>query len=90
MAAPDRYTHMQLVVLSIINRYVLCARVVDSNALLRFRFERPLNAEYARPGREITVLECEFSRLTHTINCRRVEAEELLLVAPPARPSLQI
>jgi hypothetical protein len=88
MQEPDRYARMQLVVLSVINRYVLCARVADSNALLRFRFERPLNIEYARPGREITVLECEFSRLTHTINCRRVAQDELLLVAPPARPSL--
>lgn len=81
---------MQLVICSIINRYVLCARVVDSNALLRFRFERPLNVANALPGRQITVLECEFSRLTHIINCRRVEEEELLLVAPSARPSLQI
>jgi len=89
MQEPDRYARMQLVVLSVINRYVLCARVADSNALLRFRFERPLNIEYARPGREITVLECEFSRLTHTINCRRVAQDELLLVAPPARPSFE-
>jgi hypothetical protein len=79
---------MQLIVHSVINRYVLCGRVTDSNALLRFRFERPLNLEYVLPGREINVLECEFSRLTHTINCRRVLECEVMETSQPVRPSL--
>jgi hypothetical protein len=79
---------MQVVVHSAIGRYMLSARVKHSNALLRFRFERPLNLAHVQPGRELTVLECEFSSLTHTVNCRRVLESEVLLAAPAARPSL--
>jgi hypothetical protein len=79
---------MQVVVHSAIGRYMLSARVKHSNALLRFRFERPLNLAHVQPGREITVLECEFSSLTHTVNCRRVLQSEVLLAVPVARPSL--
>ena len=79
---------MRLVVHGVIGRYVLSATVVDSNALLRFRFERPLNLAFVRPGREFTVLQCEFSRLTHTVNCRRVLECEVLQTEHAARPTL--
>ena len=80
--------HMKLVVYGVINRYVLSARVVETNALLRFRFERPLNLAFVRPGREITVLECEFSRLTHTVNCRRVQEWGVMNTEHAKRPSI--
>ena len=79
---------MKVVVHSVIGRYVLSARVEQSNALMRFRFERPLNLAQVQPGRLLTLLECEFSGLTHTVNCRRVLESEVLLAAPAARPSL--
>jgi len=79
---------MKLVVYSVINRYVLCATVVHSNALLRFRFEHPLDLEYVRPGLEITVLACEFSRLTHAVNCRSVLEPQVMRATKPARPIL--
>jgi hypothetical protein len=77
---------MQLIVHSIISRYVLCAKVVHSGAMLRFRFERPLDLKHVSPGRSITVLECEFSRLTHTVNCRRVQESDVLQAEPVGRP----
>jgi hypothetical protein len=79
---------MKLVVHSVINRYMLSARVVNSNALLRFRFERPLNLAFVRPGREITLLEYEFSRITHIVNCRRVQEWGVLQTEQVVRPSL--
>ena len=79
---------MKVVVHSAIGRYMLCARVVKSNALLRFRFELPLNLAQVHAGREITVLECEFSRLTHTVNCRRVLESDIMLTEQAKRPSL--
>lgn len=77
---------MQLAVFSVINRYTISARVLETNALLRFRFERPLNLDYVQPGRAITVHECFFNRKTHTIHCKRVAEPELLLAVPPTRP----
>jgi hypothetical protein len=79
---------MKIVVHSIINRYMLSARVVHSNALLRFRFKLPLNLAFVRPGRLITLLEYEFSRITHVINCRRVQELDMLQTESVARPSL--
>jgi hypothetical protein len=79
---------MKLVVHAIINRYVLSARVMHSNALLRFRFKQPLNLAFVRPGREMTLLEYEFSRITHVINCRRVKEFEALQTEHAARPRL--
>jgi hypothetical protein len=79
---------MKLVVHAIINRYVLSARVVHSNALLRFRFKRPLNLAFVRPGREMTLLEYHFSRSTHVINCQRVRECEALQSEHAARPKI--
>jgi hypothetical protein len=79
---------MKVIVHGVIGRYMLSARVEHSNALLRFRFERPLNQAQVQSGRELTVLECEFSSLTHTVNCRRVLESDVLLAPPAARPSL--
>ena len=79
---------MKVVVHSIVNKYMLCATVIQSNALLRFRFERPLNLEYVQPGLEISVLQCEFSRLTHVINCRRVLETHVMCEKKPSRPML--
>jgi hypothetical protein len=79
---------MKLIVHSIINRYMLSARVVHSNALLRFRFKQPINLAAVRPGRQITLLEYEFSRITHAINCRRVQELDILHTEHIARPSL--
>ncbi len=79
---------MRVVVHAAVGRYVLSARVKHTNALLRFRFERPLDLAHLQPGREITVLECEFSRLTHTVNCRRVLESDVLLTARAKRPRL--
>lgn len=72
----------------VINKYMLCATVGHSNALLRFRFEQPLNLEYVQPGLEISVLQCEFSLLTHMINCRRVLETQVMCEVPPSRPML--
>lgn len=80
--------NMKLVVHSMINRYVLSATVVHSNALLRFRFERPLNPAFVQPGREITVLECEFSKLGYVVNCRRVKEPDVMLTEHAVRPRL--
>jgi hypothetical protein len=77
---------MQLVVHSVISRYVLCARVTHSDALLCFRFERSLDLEHVLRGRTIHVLECEFSRRTHMINCRRVQECDVLQHVPSVRP----
>lgn len=79
---------MKLVVHAIINRYVLSARVVHSNALLRFRFERPLNLAFVRPGREMTLTDYEFSRITHIINCRRVRERDALQTEHVTRPHI--
>ena len=76
---------MKLVVHSVINRYVLCATVVHSNALLRFRFPWPLDLEHVKPGREITVLQYDFSRLTHAVNCRAVVEPDVVLQNKPGR-----
>lgn len=79
---------MKVTVHSVISKYILCATVGHSNALLRFRFERPLNLDYVQPGLEISVLQCEFSRLTHLINCRRVLETQVMCDKTPSRPML--
>lgn len=79
---------MKVTVHRVVNKYVLCAIVHNTNALLRFRFERPLNLEKNGPGREITVLECEFSTLTHLVNCRRVLETDVMCARPLSRPLL--
>ena len=79
---------MELVVHNVVSRYVLCARVVGSGALLRFRFESPLETAHLPPGRTIHVLQCEFSRRTHMINCRRVQECDVLQTASPVRSDL--
>ncbi len=56
-----------------------------SGALLRFRFKRPLEPAHVLPGRTITVFECEFSRRTHMINCRRVQERDVLQASAPVR-----
>ncbi len=81
-------TQMKLVVHSVINRYVLCATVLHSNALLRFRFERPLDLDYVIPGRDLTILAYEFSRLTHVVNCRVVLEANVMQQKTPGRPLL--
>jgi len=68
----------KIVVHKIINRYVLSARVCDSNALLRFRFKFPLNVSKVKPGLEIEVLECEFSNTTKLINCCSIHDNSIM------------
>lgn len=60
-------------VVKIHNNAMLVGRVSDSNALLRFRFFRPLDRRVVVPGCSITVLKCEFSMSTKCINCHEVE-----------------
>lgn len=60
-------------VVKIHNNAMLVGRVGDSNALLRFRFFRPLDRRIVVPGCIITVLKCEFSMSTKCINCHEVE-----------------
>lgn len=79
---------MKVTVHCVVSKYVLCAIVQNTNALLRFRFEHPLNIEKLEPGREITVLECEFSTLTHLINCRRVLDTDVMQTRTLSRPLL--
>ena len=79
---------MKVTVHRVVNKYVLCAIVHNTNALLRFRFERPLNVDKIEPGREITVLECEFSTLTHLINCRHVLETDVMCAQTVSRPLL--
>ena len=69
---------VKIVVHKIINRYVLSARVCDSNALLRFRFKFPFNVVKVKPGLEIEVLDCEFSNATKLINCSRIDDNSIM------------
>ena len=73
---------------ALINRYIVSAKVVESSALLRFRFKHPLNLAFVQPGREITLLEYEFSRITHVINCIRMKEFDVLQTDRSVRPSL--
>ena len=69
---------VKIVVHKIINRYVLSARVCDSNALLRFRFKFPFNSDKVKSGLLIEVLDCEFSNTTKLINCIRIDDNSIM------------
>jgi len=62
-------------VVKIHNNAMLVGRVSDSNALLRFRFFRPLDRRVVVPGYRITVLKCDFSMSTKCINCHEVDGD---------------
>lgn len=59
-------------VVKVHNSAMLVGRVCDSNALLRFRFFRPLDRRVVVPGSIVTILNCEFSMSTKCINCHDV------------------
>ena len=70
MSLPRR---VMVEVVKVHNSTMLVARVLETNAVLRFRFMRPLDAKVVVPGYIITISKCQFSLVTKMINCLSVE-----------------
>ena len=60
-------------VVKVHNNTMIVGRVTHTNAMLRFRFMRPLDIKVVAPRDVITILKCQFSLVTKMINCLEVE-----------------
>ena len=60
-------------VVKVHNNTMMVGRVMHTNAMLRFRFMRPLDVRVVVPGEVITISKCQFSLVTRMINCLVVE-----------------
>jgi len=65
--------HVQVV--KVHNNTMIVGRVQHTNALLRFRFMRPLDIKVVASGDVITISKCQFSLVTKMINCLEVEQD---------------
>ena len=66
-------------VLKVHNKQMLVARVVGSNAILRFRFFKCLCLKSVGVDTLITISRCEFSKNTKMVNCHAIRETHFLL-----------
>jgi hypothetical protein len=65
-------------VLKVHNKHMLVAKVVRTNAILRFRFFKCLNLKCVGVGTHITISRCEFSNSTKMVNCHSMKETHFL------------